>query len=154
MLIESNTLVNHDQSRSASVAYNRKKVTIYLRGMFGISAKKASLLEVGTSKYAQYDHAPFIRFVPKGKRKVHVWHGTDNPGFGLIVNGWDAPEPDDALGEADTSGHFTVRKTRYLSFAQEYVDEFNAKIDPLIESGDVEVIVDFRGTSPYEFGKE
>jgi len=106
----------------------------------------AWLREYGLAKYAQYERAPFLRFTPKRKKQGRVWHGTGYHPFALVVKGWDAPESAGLFdgGKRNDSGPLPMVQTKYSSFDSGWEKDFNAIINPLIEAGEVEVVVDFR----------
>ena len=117
------------------------KITVYTTSEFFGSVVKyeGKLVEYGRKKYAQYDSAPYVHFIPKGKRKTFGIIKGYKP-YLLIVEGWDAPEPDSFLGEAKESGDVVVRQSRYRSFNEGYTKDF----DELIAKSNVKIIADFR----------
>jgi hypothetical protein len=128
--------------------YDGKQVTIYRISEFlgNVIKTEARLHEAGRMKYAQYDRAPFAVFTPKRKRRKLRHVSSGYAPFLLIVEGWNAPEPGDMFGERVRSETgCVVSQTRHSSFSDAWQAEFNTMIDPLIESGAVEVVEDFRG---------
>lgn len=119
------------------------KVTIYTRSEFigNVVAIRARLLGHGRKAYAQYDQAPYVRYVEKGKRTVRGIVQGYNP-YILIVEGWDTPEPDSMMGESK-SGNVpgcTIRQSRYASFDPGWVKDFEA----VLAKSSVNVIADYR----------
>ena len=137
-----------DTAPATSEKFGGKKVTIYRKaeGFFGnVTAIKARLHEAGTMKYAQYPAAPFVIYTPFRKRNKFRHIATGYSPFLLIVEGWDAPEPADAFTAYQFAGDgVLVSSSRHLSFSPEWVNEFNAVIDPLIESGEITIVQDHR----------
>ena len=128
--------------------YEGQKVTIYFTSDFigNIVKTEARLHEAGNRRYAQYEDAPYLKFTRKRKRKKSGWVGTSHP-YALVVEGWDAPEPDSALGEArEGSPGVLVSRSRYSSFDPHWVTDFDALIGPAIKAGTVKVVEDFRYT--------
>ena len=124
------------------------KATLYTTTeSFGnVVKREITLLTHGFQKYAQYDKAPFVEYIPKGKRKpVKITKGY-KPTI-LILSGHGHPEPEDLYVVVDNSeGHVTVSKTKYFSFDERLVTDFDATIDVYIESGKGTVLADYRYT--------
>jgi len=70
-----------------------QKVTIYRRSEFGVGFVRIEAKGVihGTRKYAQYDHAVFVQYRAKRKRRDRVIHDTFQPSA-VIVAGWNHPD--------------------------------------------------------------
>lgn len=71
-----------------------KKVTIYTTSEFmgNVVKYEGTLVDYGVRKYAQYDAAPFVDFIPKGKRKT-VRIQKSYKSYLLILLGTGYPEP-------------------------------------------------------------
>jgi len=120
---------------------NKEKVTIYYDGMFGVVSVEAKLVKFGLKKYAQYQSVPFVYYIPKGKRKVIGIQKTFQA-FILVVKGWDLkPLTGDEFDfEISKSNGMTVKKSKHLSFASSYTEEFNERFNNV----DSEIIFDAR----------
>lgn len=128
----------------------RPKVTIYHKSdlMGNIIKTEARLVEHGTRKYAQYDNAVFVNFVPKRKRKVRGLIATSRP-YVLILEGWGHPDPDSLFGPAERSETTGVgfARGRYSAFSGGWVADFEKRINPYLESGKAAVVADYREVS-------
>lgn len=111
--------------------------------MGNVVKTEAKLIEVGRKNYAQYDNAPYVVFIPKGKRKPFVTRATSYP-YLLVIEGHGHPEPADMLGEGKTENGVTIRQSTYSSFDEAYKTDFDAIINPYLT--DKNVIVDVRQT--------
>jgi hypothetical protein len=122
-------------------------VTIYRSGAFGVERIEAKLVAHGRKKYAQYDNAPFVKYVPKGKRTPKGIIGTFKP-FILILSGHGHPSPASGMTAPEVSDTgFTVTQSRYSSFDPRYEVEFNEMIDGYLASKPDCLIADYRHTS-------
>lgn len=123
---------------------NKTLVTIYHSGMFGVQKIEGTLIECGTKPYAQYKSAPFVKFVPKGKRKPAGFVQGYNP-YIVIVEGHGHISPDDAYtSPVDTGTGLTVRQSRYSCFDERYKTEFDKRLTDYIK--DKKVLMDIRHT--------
>ncbi len=118
-----------------------QKVTIYSRGIMGVRAVEAKLLDHGRRRYAQYPNAPFVEFIVKRKRNGSRLVGPD---LGiLIVAGWGQPKPDGiydtATAETRPSGVTTMRG-RYSACDPRWQSDF----DEMIAAQNVDIIADYR----------
>ena len=86
------------------------------------------MIEHGYKKYAQYEKAPFVTFIPKGKRNPCQIIKGYNP-YILILNGWDNPEPEGMWGKAEIKDKVTITATKYTCFDQRYRTDFNLVVD-------------------------
>ena len=122
------------------------KATIYATGEFmgGINKIECYLLKHEHQKYAQYDKAVYIEFIPKGKRKARYFLTGHEP-FYLILKGWNLPNPEDSFKIQSSSNGTIVKKSKYCSHDKRYRTEFNALINPLLK--DFEIIHDYRHTT-------
>jgi len=119
-----------------------RKVTIYTKSeLFGnVIAIEAKLIEHGRKTWAQYDAAPFVRFVAKRKRSESEIVGGFAP-FILIVDGWNQPTPASIFGESTTSANgVSTSRSRFRSFDPEMVAEFKREI-----AGKVSVVAAYHG---------
>lgn len=125
-----------------------KKVTIYRAGEFlgNIIKTEARLVDHGRRKYAQYNNAPFVRFIPKRKRKECGFVKGFKPYF-IILEGWGHPDPDGAWGEIDNSGALPMQQAKYSAFDEGWVRDFEQKLGEYLKSDDVKVVADYRYTT-------
>ncbi len=123
----------------------QKKVTIYSGGgMFGITRYEAKLVAHGTKPYAQYEAAPFVHFVEKGKRTTRGIVQGYAP-FILILDGHGHPEPDEGFVDADISNTgMTCRRSRYASCDPRYQTDFNSLISGYLDANPGLVVADYR----------
>ena len=117
------------------------KVTIYTTSKFfgSVVKHKGTLISHGRAKYAQYDAAPFVRYVPMGKRKPVGFVKGYKP-YLLIVEGWNAPEPGGMFAEPEHKDGVTVKQSRYACFDDQYKQDFDA----LIDASNVKIVADYR----------
>lgn len=125
------------------------KITIYTTSNFfgSIQKHEGTLIETGRRKYAQYDNAPFVDFIPKGKRKAVRILKSYKP-YLLICAGWNCPNTQGMFGAEETKeypeGHVKIRQSRYSSFDDGYKKDFDVIIDNMITRGDIVVVADYR----------
>ncbi len=121
------------------------KVTIFTRGGFGNILKvEAKLVEHGKRKYAQYDSVPFVKFVPKGKRKPVGIQCSYKP-YVMILEGWGHElEPDGFYGSTEDRGDVQVRRSRYSSCDPQWEVDFDGKFNHYIKNKSVSVVADYR----------
>lgn len=123
----------------------RQKITIYLKSelMGNTIAHEAYLVEQGRKPYAQYPQAPYVRFIPKGKRTVYENVQTFKPWM-VIVDGWNNPKPGDMWGNRNQGANgVETYSARFASFDEGWTNEGNkliASIEP------TKIIADFRET--------
>ena len=105
------------------------KITIYSTGEFFGSVQKIEgyLVEHGTRKYAQYENAPFVRFIPKGKRKVCIIQKSYKP-YLLILQGWANPEPEGMYKKEKEINGVIIKESRYQSCDDRYRSDFDVII--------------------------
>jgi len=133
------------------MADTRRKVTIYSRSDFmgNIVKCEARLVEHGRRKYAQYDAAPFVKFIPKGKRKVRgILKGYNS--YFVIIDGWGHPDPDSPWTELDHSGVLPTQRSLYSSCDSRWVADFENKLGEYLTSEKVTLVADYRKGSPTE----
>lgn len=137
-------------SRQTSTTFDREKVTVYYTSEFlgNIVKHEGKLLETGRKKYAQYDSAPYVNFIPKRKRNAVQIMKTFQP-YILVVRGWDAPDPEEHMKVISASKDCVVSQSKYRSFDKRYKTDFNSIIDEAIKNGKIEVIADFRNVDSY-----
>jgi hypothetical protein len=102
------------------------KATVFYKSEFlgDIKSIEVTVVEHGTRQYAQYTHAPFVKFKKKGGRNLFGIQQTYKP-FLCIVAGWNLDiKPDDAYETVSTTDKMTIRKSKYSSFDDRYVSDF------------------------------
>ncbi len=119
------------------VASFEKATLYYVSGMFGYHKTEAKNVTIELIRYAQYDRAYKVTFVPKGKRspKAFVKCGINSP-F-IVVKGFDNPDVASWLTPEEGGGSMS----RYSSCDPRWQSEFDAAI---VKHG-VEVAFDGRG---------
>lgn len=106
------------------------KVTIaYKTEMFGnVAVFEAHLHKYGTEKYAQYDKAPFVVYVMKGKRKLCRIRQSYNP-FICIMEGWNLELNSEHMElTSSVNPKIKVMKSKYSSFDPRYVSDFESML--------------------------
>jgi len=108
----------------------KQKITIYYTSEFfgSVQSIEAHLIEHGKRKYAQYDNAPFVKFIPKGKRKIRMIQKSFKP-YLLIVKNWNMPKPDDMYGKTEVKDNVIIRQSKYSCFDDKYKSDFDIIID-------------------------
>ncbi len=125
------------------------KVTIYLTSSWlgmGVRKYEARLVDHGRRKYAQYQSAPFVHFIPKRKRKVRQYVEGYKP-YALILAGWGHPSPDDPFVPVRSDDKVEVSQSRYTLFDERWDTDFDSKIDAYVALLGVEVVADYRWSS-------
>ena len=123
-----------------------QRVTIYTTSGFmgNVVAIRARLVEHGRRRYAQYSAAPFVTFIPKGKRRPRTLQTGYRP-YIVVVDGWNAPEPASMCGpERLSSTGCLVSKSRYLS----HDDRWKSDFDAVLENSKVDIVADYRDQMP------
>lgn len=124
-----------------------EKITIYTTSEFmgTVQRYEGTLIDQGRMKYAQYENAPFVSFIPKKKRNgIRIVKGY-NP-YILILKGWDHPEPEDMFGNSkgEVRNGVTIKKSKYSSFDDGYKTDFNNVIDRYIADNPTVLLADYR----------
>lgn len=106
-----------------------KKATIYTSSQFmgNIIKIECTIKDFGFRKYAQYDKAAFVRYVPKGKRNEQDFIKGYHP-YILILEGHGHPEPESMF--VDLGGG--VSQSKYRSFDEKYKTDFDAAINLIL----------------------
>jgi len=110
------------------------KATIYTTSEFmgNVFKIECTLVDFGFRKYAQYDKAAFVRYIPKGKRTETGFTKGYHP-YILILEGHGHPEPEDMfldLGKSESG--LNVKRSKYMSFDDRYKTDFDAVIDQIL----------------------
>lgn len=115
------------------------KVTLYVLGAFGTRRIEASHVKVWTGRYAQFEAAVFVEYVPKGGRRAREFVETDQPRL-LVLDGYRHPDERDRLNR-DGSGNPRVRLT---SCAPEWTHGFDRDFAPYLADLGARVLADYR----------
>ena len=118
-----------------------QEVTIYATSEFFGSVVKycGKLVEHGTRKYAQYENVPFVKFIPKGKRKIIHIQKSYKPSL-ITVKGYNTPDPQGMFGETVTKNGVSIKESLYSSRDDNYKKDF----DEILINSNVEIIADYR----------
>ena len=103
---------------------SKEKVTIYTTDEFlgGITKIEARLVDCGYRKYAQYDNAPYVEYIPKGKRKARYIVRGYKPTL-VVIKGWGHADPASPW-DTRVEGGLVVQHARYLAHDPAWVEEF------------------------------
>lgn len=123
-------------------------VTIYSSGMLGINKVEAKLVDHGTKKYAQYDNAPYVRFIPTRKRKVRGIQDGYKP-YILILKGQGHPDLETWKPATEPTPGVIVREALYSMCDARWDTDADTKLDAYIAESGAEVIADYRHTKGF-----
>lgn len=118
-----------------------KKATIYTSSQFmgNIIKIECTIKDFGFRKYAQYDKAAFVRYVPKGKRNEQGFTQGYRP-YIIVLEGHGHPDPESMY--INLGGG--ISQSKYTSFDENYKTDFDAVINPIL--GQKTVLFDVRHT--------
>ena len=119
------------------------KCTVYFKGGLGIVAMRCTKVAVKSGRFAQYSDALFVTYRETRKRKDRTMTQTYAPSV-LVVEGHDAPAPDDVWGSHEVTPTATISRGRYSSCDPRWQSDFDAMIDAAIAAGSVKVVFDGR----------
>jgi hypothetical protein len=126
-------------------------VTIYRQSeFFGNFIKhEGKLIEHGSRPYAQYKNAPFVSFIPKGKRNPIKFVKTHNPMI-LVIEGHGHPTPEELFSViVSKDANAKVSTAKYSSFDHRYNTDFDSFMDSYIEKSSAKVVADYRFTKGF-----
>ena len=107
---------------------DKRKVTIFRKGEFFGSVVKNEiyLLELSLANYAQYNEVPYIVFMkPRGRKALATYITGYNTVF-VIIDGWhENLKPPSMWTEYKDQGIVQVRQSKYSSFDERHVLDFN-----------------------------
>lgn len=104
---------------------SKQQVTIYTSTGMGITKMEGTIISIGRRPYAQYDQAPFVTFVPKGKRKPQGVIATAYP-YLVVLAGHGHIDPPSPMVEQETNQiGIQVSKSRYALFDDRYKTDFD-----------------------------
>lgn len=120
-----------------------ERATIYRCPEFGMGyrAYRVRNLTITYRRYAQYENAVELRFIPKGKRRERVIMETYKPTT-VVVEGWDAPLYD--VSPFDRTGPMTA-KSRHTAFSEGWGEEF----ENWLAAEGIDPSLDLRGHNSY-----
>lgn len=120
-------------------------VTIYTVNGFGsISMYIGTLLELGRKVYAQYNNAPYIKYIPKGKRKAVGYIKGYKP-FLVVLKGINHPEPNCMFDKPiEQPNGLITSKSTYSSFDDRYISDFNEGFNSYLEANKDLILMDVR----------
>lgn len=135
-----NTETNYPGAKGKGI-----KVTVYTTGMFGISTREGWLTKTATEPWAQYRDVPFIHFRKKRARKVLCVRGAGFRCYMLVVEGWGHPKFEN-FHEEEESGvpGIVIRTGKHTGCSNGWATDFDKFVNSRIESGDLEVVADYR----------
>lgn len=123
----------------------KELVTIYNTNGFGsINKTEGILIELGKQNYAQYTNVPYIKYIPKGKRKLVGYTKGYKP-FMIVVKGHNHPDPNSMFDKAikQPNGIVTSKST-YHSFDERYITDFTEAFNPYFEANKDLILIDVR----------
>lgn len=120
-------------------------VTICINGFLGVTIIEANMIAHGVRTWAQYVAAPYVDYVPKGKRKVLRWQGGYNP-FCVVLAGHLKDRLDsDRFAPAETTqtsyGQVSSSSALYSACDPRWQTDFNKRLAALPETV---IIADYR----------
>lgn len=126
-----------------------RKATIYMRGEFmdNIHKVEVTQLAILIGKYAQYDGAIGVYFVPRGKRNIRLKIETSNPTYLLVLDGWGHPDPSSPYVTTQKTPGAIVSTGRYFAHDPRFKTDFDRSIGPYLHRA--HVLADLRGSNPY-----
>lgn len=126
-------------------------ITVYMVSEFmgNVVKREGTYMSHGVNKYAQYSLVPFLAFITKGKRSVTSIRSSGYKPYMLILEGVGHPEPDDMFNDAVDKGEVTIRTSRYASFDERYITDFEAVMDKHLAKRQHAIIADYRFTKGY-----
>lgn len=133
------------KSKPDKTMTNKKVVTLYMSGAFGVQKLEGSLVEFGTKPYAQYPKAPYVVLIPKGKRKpIGILKGYAP--YMVLLEGVGHPDVFDPFGPKKDSGNAITQTSRFSSFDERYKTEFDTVLNKVVSENPAAVLMDVRHT--------
>ena len=107
-----------EQFRNADLKQGQKVTLFYITDFGSVANQMVTLDSVEYTKYAQYDNAVKLTWIPKGKRKQYYnfFYSTL-----LVYEGW-LELPKSVLHEVKETNDFVITKTKYLSCDKKQYD--------------------------------
>ena len=127
----------------------KQKVTIYSDGIFGMRKVEAKLVAHGTRKYAQYDNAPYVHFLPKRARKVRGIQGSYQP-YILVLDGWGHPDLNNCkpAQQCGVSG-LIAQAGKYSMCDPRWNTDADGKLDAYVAETNTAIVADYRHTKGF-----
>lgn len=129
----------------------RVKVTLYMNSEFmgNIFKIEGTIAQYGYQKYAQYDNGVFVHLIPNGKRNGRLWQRQSHATV-VMLEGHGHPEPDAVFTEKLPSlPGIEVSTSKYSSFDEGWVNDFDRMIDAYIAEKNPVVMLDARVSKGY-----
>lgn len=137
------------------VGYTLTEGTIYVKGEFLGNIKKieAKNIKVRVRKYAQYNNAIEVNFIPKGRgrRKEQGFVQTYQPSL-VILAGLGHLDPESPFGPetARAGSEVFVSRSRYMSQDPGWQNDFDKRLNEYLSSfPGAKIEVDARGWNTY-----
>ena len=100
----------------------------------------------GFKKWAQYNSVPFAVVKPKRKQLFRQMQSSGFRPFMLIVDGWDAPNPDSLYGKPEVDENGTgFAKGRHSGFDEGWTKDFGQTISTYLTANPEKILMDDRG---------
>ena len=129
---------------------NKQAITIYTSTGMGITKIEGTIISIGRRPYAQYDSAPFVTYVPKGKRKPQGIIATAYP-YLVVLKGHGHVEPEGAMVRVHENKQIGIQvsKSKYAMFDDRYKTDFDEVLNEyLVFGGNPDVVLmDVRHTN-------
>lgn len=122
-----------------------KPVTIYTSSTFGVLKLEGKIVDFGTKKYAQYDNAAYFHYVQKRKHNASGIIKGYKP-YMIIIEGHNHVSPEDIFKVVSQKENIVVSKTKYSSFDDRYLTEFDECFAAYSEQNKFNVLMDIRFT--------
>lgn len=108
-----------EQFKNAELQQGQKLTLFYISDLGGIVTQKITFDSVENVKYAQYENAVKITYIPQGKRKQYYSYFYSTL---LVYEGWlDLPE--NVLNIVENRDGMTIKKSKYGSCDHQQYDE-------------------------------
>ena len=100
----------------------------------------------GFKKWAQYRSCPFAVVKPKRKQLFRQMQSSGFRPFMLIVDGWDAPNPDSLYGKPEVDENGTgFAMGRHSGFDEGWTKDFGQTISTYLTANPEKIMMDDRG---------
>lgn len=128
------------------------KATVYFKTEFLGDVQKVEVREVAAVRkpWAQYDGAVEVTFKKPRQRKARQLLGSYRP-FIVVLDGWGHPNPTDSYDWSKSSTGCTVGTSRYSSFSDGYLTDFDDLLaEYFANHPEVVVLGDYRCTKGFD----
>lgn len=132
--------------------------TMYLAGEFFGNINKIDVtdIKIKVKKYAQYEAALYVTFIPKGKRNPRTTILSYSP-YILVLKGYNTPVPQSSMKQISPG----VEQSVYSSFDDRWQSDFDKIVDEYIADHPQSVLFDARAkkygistSDGFEYGAE